>query len=108
MKPLHSNSMALEIAFDDKKYRTNTSFLHEPMKQNSACVLLTKEFFYNEHIKNMGIVLSSADFLDFKVSYLAAFSEVWIDVLLFHSVLYCVCPASPSDFHSVVKELCNS
>ena len=91
MKPLHSNGMALEIAFDDKKYSTNTSFLHEPMKQNSACVLLTKGFFCNEHTKNMGIVLSSTDFSDFKVSHLAPFSEVWIDVLLFHSVLFALC-----------------
>lgn len=61
MKPLQSNSVALEIAFDDKKYSTNTSFLHEPMKQNSGCVLLTKGFLCNEHTKNMGIVLSSTD-----------------------------------------------
>lgn len=42
--------MALEIAFNDKKYITNTSFLHEPMKQNSFCALLMKGFFCNEHI----------------------------------------------------------
>lgn len=73
MKPLHSKGMTLEIVFDDKMYSTNTSFPHEPMKQNSACVLLTKGFFCNEHTKNMGIVPSSTDFLDFKVSHLAPF-----------------------------------
>lgn len=91
MKLLDSNSMALEIAFDGKKYSTNTSFLHEPMKQNSACVLLTKGFFCNEHTKNLGIVLSSTDFLVFKVSHLAPFSEVSVDVLIFHSVLFVLC-----------------
>lgn len=64
----------------------------------------------NTFCKNTGIVLSSADFLGFKVSHLAPFSEVWIDVLLFHSVLFVlfvhqVCLT----FHSVVvKELYNS
>lgn len=38
----------------------------------------------------MGVVLSSADFQDFKVSNVAPF-PVWIDALLFHSVLFALC-----------------
>lgn len=103
MKPLHSNSMALEIAFSGKKCSTNTSFLHEPVKRNSACVLLTKGFFCNKHTKSMGIIFSSTDF---KVSHLAPFPKVWIDVL-FHCFvcIELVCQVCLT-FHSVVvKEL---
>lgn len=61
--------MALEIAFDDKKHIRNASFLHEPVKQNNVCALLMKGFFCNEYTKNMSVVLSSTDDLDFKVSH---------------------------------------
>lgn len=95
--------MALEIAFGVKKYSANTAFLHEPMKLNSACVFLTEGFFCNEHTKSMGIIFSSTDF---KVSHLAPFPKVCIDVL-FHCFvcIELVCQVCLT-FHSVaVKEL---
>lgn len=46
----------------------NASFFREPMKQNSAYVLLMKGLLCNEHTEYIGIALSSTNFLGFEVS----------------------------------------
>lgn len=92
----HFRSLALEVAFDGKKYSTNIAFLHDSTKQNSACVLLKEGLLYSKHTRNTSIVLCSTDFLDMKVSHLAPFRN---SALMYFSILssWC-CLSSPTDF----------